>query len=65
MAPRLKPMLQKADPLVPSTRSLAKIRSAAATCKACDLWRMATQTVFGEGPAKAEIMFVGEQPWRF
>jgi uracil-DNA glycosylase len=48
--------------LVPSTRSLATLRRAAATCQACDLWKMATQTVFGEGPAKAAIMFVGEQP---
>jgi uracil-DNA glycosylase family protein len=48
--------------LVPSTRSVATLRRAAATCQACDLWKMATQTVFGEGPAKAAIMFVGEQP---
>lgn len=48
--------------LVPSTHSLAKLRSAAAVCRGCDLWKMATQTVFGEGPAKAAIMFVGEQP---
>src|SRR5439155_8959104 len=31
-------------------------------CRACDLWRRGTQTVFGEGAARAEIMFVGEQP---
>jgi uracil-DNA glycosylase family protein len=48
--------------LAPSTRSVATLRRAAATCQACDLWKMATQTVFGEGPAKAAIMFVGEQP---
>ncbi|PYX52799.1 MAG: uracil-DNA glycosylase [Acidobacteria bacterium] len=48
--------------LIPSTRSVATLRRAAATCQACDLWKMATQTVFGEGPAKASIMFVGEQP---
>src|SRR5438046_7429025 len=48
--------------LIPSTRSVATLRRAAATCQACDLWKMATQTVFGEGPAKASIMVVGEQP---
>jgi uracil-DNA glycosylase family protein len=48
--------------LVPATRSLAELRSAAAGCQACDLWKMATQTVFGEGPKHAAIMFVGEQP---
>jgi uracil-DNA glycosylase len=42
--------------------SLAELRERARTCKMCDLWKMATQTVFGEGPAEAEIMFVGEQP---
>jgi uracil-DNA glycosylase family protein len=44
------------------TRSLAKLREAAADCKACDLWRTGTQTVFGEGSGDAEIVFVGEQP---
>ena len=34
----------------------------AADCRACDLWRDATQTVFGEGPAGAKLMLVGEQP---
>jgi uracil-DNA glycosylase family protein len=44
------------------TRSLAKLREAAADCKACDLWKTGTQTVFGEGSGNAEIVFVGEQP---
>jgi uracil-DNA glycosylase len=48
--------------LPPSGGSLDTLRRAAASCQACDLWKMATQTVFGEGPAKAAIMFVGEQP---
>jgi DNA polymerase len=39
-----------------------KARHAAETCRRCDLWKRATQTVFGEGPAKARLMFVGEQP---
>src|SRR5205085_7578647 len=37
-------------------------RSAAARCKGCDLWKHATQTVFGAGPAPAPILLVGEQP---
>jgi DNA polymerase len=47
---------------VPSSRNLTELRSAAAECKACDLWKTGTQTVFGEGAASAEILFVGEQP---
>ena len=47
---------------VPDTRSLPKLREAAAGCKACDLWQTGTQTVFGEGSARTEIVFVGEQP---
>jgi DNA polymerase len=39
-----------------------KLREAAAGCRACPLWKDATQTVFGEGPAKAAIVLVGEQP---
>jgi uracil-DNA glycosylase len=42
--------------------SLPKLRNEAAGCKACDLYRNATQVVFGEGAASAEAMFVGEQP---
>ena len=48
---------------VPRTRrSLRALREEAANCRACPLWRNATQTVFGEGPADADIVFVGEQP---
>ena len=43
-------------------RGLDELRAEAADCKACDLWKTATQTVFGEGSEKAEIVFVGEQP---
>jgi DNA polymerase len=32
------------------------------TCRACNLWKRGTQTVFGEGPERAEVMFIGEQP---
>ncbi|HEX2110269.1 MAG TPA: UdgX family uracil-DNA binding protein [Gaiellaceae bacterium] len=51
-----------AESLVPETRSLEEIRAAAAGCKACELWKLGTQTVFGEGVAGATAMFVGEQP---
>jgi DNA polymerase len=42
--------------------SIAALREEAAGCRACPLWRNATQTVFGEGPQAAQIMLVGEQP---
>jgi uracil-DNA glycosylase family protein len=41
---------------------LNAVRADAADCKACPLWKSGTQTVFGEGPADADVMFVGEQP---
>src|SRR6185436_1909293 len=44
------------------SRSLSKVRTAARSCRNCDLWRHATQTVFGEGPERATLMLVGEQP---
>jgi DNA polymerase len=43
-------------------RQLATVRQEAASCRACSLWKGATQTVFGEGPLDAPIMLVGEQP---
>jgi len=48
--------------LIPERASLKSLAEAAADCRACDLWKNATQTVFGEGVAKAEVMMVGEQP---
>ncbi len=42
--------------------TIGELREAAAKCRACDLWKTGTQTVFGEGPSGAKIMFVGEQP---
>jgi len=47
---------------LPKARSLASLRRAAQGCRGCDLWKDATQTVFGEGRARAELMLVGEQP---
>ena len=43
-------------------RSLSRLRDEAAGCRRCHLWKRATQTVFGEGPTKARLMLVGEQP---
>jgi uracil-DNA glycosylase family protein len=43
-------------------RALAVVAEQAASCERCDLYRRATQTVFGEGPVPAPLMFVGEQP---
>jgi DNA polymerase len=45
-----------------SGNSLSVLRDEASTCRACPLWKDATQTVFGEGPQHASIMLVGEQP---
>jgi uracil-DNA glycosylase len=53
---------ETASPRIPPRPSLKKLREAAAGCKACPLWKTGTQTVFGKGPPKAEVMFVGEQP---
>ena len=51
-----------AAPLIPLRPTLASLRRAAATCKACDLWKRGTQTVFGEAMETARIVMVGEQP---
>jgi DNA polymerase len=51
-----------AEELVPLRASIGRLRAAAAGCRACRLWRDATQTVFGEGASDARVMFVGEQP---
>jgi DNA polymerase len=56
--------LETHAPLLPRKRrdTLAKVREDAAHCRRCPLWKGATQTVFGEGPARASLMLVGEQP---
>jgi DNA polymerase len=48
--------------LIPERPTLKSLREAAAGCKACPLWESGTQTVFGEGGAHADVVFVGEQP---
>ena len=51
-----------AEPLVPRGAGLEELRAAAASCTGCDLYRNATQTVFGAGPVPARVLLVGEQP---
>jgi uracil-DNA glycosylase len=46
----------------PVDDSLEALRDAASGCKRGDLWKPATQTVFGEGPQRARIVVIGEQP---
>ncbi len=48
--------------LIPLHPTLHGLRAAAAVCRACPLWQRGTQTVFGEGAARARFMLVGEQP---
>ena len=48
--------------LIPTKASLDELRQAAKSCKNCDLWKLGTQTVFGEGAAHSKLMLVGEQP---
>jgi uracil-DNA glycosylase family protein len=47
---------------IPPDATLPKLRAAAMTCRGCHLWTLGTQTVFGEGPKRARVMIVGEQP---
>jgi uracil-DNA glycosylase len=51
-----------AEEFLPEQMSLSSLEQAAEGCRGCDLWENATQTVFGEGAAKATMMLVGEQP---
>jgi uracil-DNA glycosylase family protein len=61
MSPARRPPSAAHD-LIPERPGLDGLRAAAAGCTACDLYRDATQTVFGEGASGAEVMLVGEQP---
>ena len=56
------PGTRSACALIPGEATIAALQEAAAGCTACPLYRNATQTVFGEGPERAAIMLVGEQP---
>ncbi len=53
---------QGAAAYLPARRTLPSLRAAASSCRGCDLWQRATQTVFGSGPVPAPLMVVGEQP---
>jgi DNA polymerase len=53
---------QTAAGLIPKQLSLLALKKAAADCRACDLWKLGTQTVFGEGRRRTALLFVGEQP---
>jgi DNA polymerase len=56
-------MIEQSGAPVPSGHAtLDELRAAAASCRACDLWERATQTVFGEGARQSWLMLVGEQP---
>ena len=61
----MKKTKRSAADFLPAKLTLKNLREAAASCKGCDLYRNATQTVFGEGPAEASVVFVGEQPGDF
>lgn len=62
---RLREIAGGATPFVPATDDLEELRRAAATCRGCDLYRTATQTVFGKGPQGARAVLVGEAPGDF
>ena len=51
-----------ATPFLPKKPTITNLREAARSCKGCDLWKNATQTVFGEGDSRPSIMLIGEQP---
>jgi DNA polymerase len=52
-----------AEPVIEDkAAAIERLRNEAASCEACPLWKNATQTVFGEGPTDADLLFVGEQP---
>src|SRR5262245_37151311 len=62
--PKLPPKTRPAGSSGPADRrlTLPAVRESAKDCRACDLWKRATQTVFGEGSPRATLMLVGEQP---
>ena len=56
------PATGSAADFLPERRTLSALREAAAGCRGCPLWARGTQTVFGEGPRRARVVLVGEQP---
>ncbi|HZO56512.1 MAG TPA: UdgX family uracil-DNA binding protein, partial [Bryobacteraceae bacterium] len=51
-----------AEQYLPERPTLPRLREAVQSCRGCDLYKNATQAVFGEGPQSAQIVFIGEQP---
>src|SRR5213082_4294375 len=51
-----------AAPYLPERLTIPDLQRSARSCKGCDLWKNATQTVFGEGDSRPSIMLIGEQP---
>jgi uracil-DNA glycosylase family protein len=62
VARKLEGGARSAAPFVPATTRLTALAAAAHECRGCDLYKTATQVVFGAGPKNARVMFVGEQP---
>jgi len=60
--PERKAKETSAEPFVPDARNLNTLREAVDSCRGCDLYKNATQAVFGEGSRDAILMFVGEVP---
>lgn len=55
-------LVRSARSFLPAPLSMARLRESSAACTGCDLYKHATQTVFGEGSVHASLLFVGEQP---
>lgn len=57
-----KPLETSAADFLPTSRALPVLEKASKSCRGCELWKKGTQTVFGAGASRAEVMLVGEQP---
>src|SRR3569833_2879547 len=62
LVPRQAPGWEPSTAALPAAGSLEELETEASACRRCPLWKNATQTVFGEGPSDAPVVFVGEQP---
>lgn len=60
--PKNKSFVSTAEALIPPRPTLSTLKTAAAGCRACDLWKKGTQTVFGEGARRVKVVLIGEQP---
>jgi DNA polymerase len=61
-APEQTALLEPREDMASAAEQLAEAARAAKECRACPLWEIGTQTVFGSGPATARLMFIGEAP---